>query len=319
MAKTTKYRDAKYASDAKERFDWELTPRLVEFDPHELTPEEWQWIAQRLTDAKRASEMALYFMPALAAGVVVARAPDGFRYVTDGLHRCLSASLVGATVWVIWFDMNEDQAAAMFRLKNGKAIKQSTPMDGAFAARVSGYAPQLETDRILARYDCTFQRSKRWVDGAIHSETIIEEIFTVGNGWLLDRTLDVITTCWGRGRRALSVEVLHGVALFIGHYGQRFNPTQQREMVMRFREANLVDTLDKALANHKAYRGSLGTRAHYFEVELIKLYNARRTDPKRLEERSASSLAREADLAKLARKWQMEHGSEDADAASQGA
>src|SRR5258708_4361486 len=98
-----KYRDAEFAAWAADRFDWNLTGTLVDLEVNRI-PDEMRFDAQRKLDGERSQGMSDWFMPAVAAGIIVAQLPDGRQVFIDGQHRWKAAKDAGvATVQALLF------------------------------------------------------------------------------------------------------------------------------------------------------------------------------------------------------------------------
>lgn len=291
-----KYRDAEFAAWAAEQFDWDSEPELLQLDVNTMPEERWE--AQRILDGELAAQMAEHYLPAVAAGVIVAELPNGRRVFVDGQHRWKAAKDAGQQwIWALLYSMSEAQAAAFFRLKNGPAIRRSTHMDSTLAGEQATFRPAVEMSAILDKHGCYLDRQRRRVHGAIATSTMVEAIYAVDAGKLLDQTLDVITDCWGHGAVALSAEVLEGVALFLAHWGSHLDTQRQREMRQRFHDEDLDALVNEALRQWKQYR-STSSKAAYIEEHLLFAFNHKRS-LHRLPERTAGQLAKLPNLARL--------------------
>lgn len=295
-----KYRDAEFAAWADEQFDWDIEPELLQLDVESISADDEAFEAQRDLDGERAAEMAQHFLPAVAAGVIVAQLPDGRRVFVDGQHRWRAAKDAGEQwVWALVFEMTEAQAAAFFRLRNGPAVRQSSHMDSTIAAQVSTFTPAVELAQVLDKHGCYLDRKRRRLQGAIATSKTAEAIYRVDGGDLLDKTLDVITDCWGRGSVALSAEVLEGMALFLAHWSGQMDAQRQREMRQRFRDEDLDAMVNEALRQWKIYRGT-SHKANHIEAQLMFVFNNRRS-LHRLPERTPGQLAKLPNLLRLER------------------
>jgi hypothetical protein len=309
-----KYGDSAFAKWAAQEFDWDITPELIKLDVRTLNDDEWKFAAQREQDNQRAVGMAENWLPAVSAGVIVAETPIGRRLIMDGQTRCLAAYVAEQPyVWTLTFrNMDERQAAAMFRLKNGAAVRPSTRMDATMAASEARYTAALAINEVLARFDCHFERhtykgSRK--EGVVTTSRVVELIYGVDEGALLDKTLEVITHAWGHGRYALSAMSLEGVALFLAHNATEFTWKAWRELKEKMRSTTAEDVVDAALGAQKQSKSG-GRRSAYFEAQLNFLYNYKRQDHTRIPERTANQLARLPDLERLAQMRRVERESE---------
>ena len=310
-----KYRDAKFAAWAADHFDWEMIPSLEALDVNAM-PEDIHFEAQRPLDSGRAYEMSEHFLPAVAAGVVVADLPDGRRVFVDGQHRWKAAKDAGYSyILGLVFQMSEKQAAAMFRLKNGPAVRQSAHVDSLLASREAAFEPTVEMVNILAKYDCVLGRHWSHKDGVVTCSTMIEAIYQVDDGVLLRRTLEVVTGTWGHGWEAVTGDALEGMALFLAHYSDDLQAPQIRDLQDRMRRESVDELLGTAKANWK--QGKRGTKyALYIEQEILTIYNARRTS-NRITERSVRQLRALPDLRGLAKMRPTESAGPEGDEAGQ--
>lgn len=144
-----KYGDTRFAASVAKKFDWEIKPKLVDLavdDPRI----DLAFSAQRELDDELASQMAEHFMPAAAAGVTVAERPDGSLVFVDGQHRWKAAIDAGeSTVVALMFKMSHEQAAALFRLKNGSGILNG--LSNSYAPFAYGLASTREANHQWSR------------------------------------------------------------------------------------------------------------------------------------------------------------------------
>lgn len=282
-----KYGDKDIAAWAAGQFDWNQTPELVALDVASLEIAHIE--AQRNCDDERADQMAVCFISAVAAGVIVAESADGSIRVVDGQHRIRAARTAGQpTIHALLFrGMSEDQVAIFVRLKNGPAVRLPNHIDGWISAWLAGFAPNVAQERILAEYECILGKAERnRKDGLICCSKLIETIYANdGTGDLLKGTLDLVTNVWGHTSKAMGADVLEAAALFLLHH--ELNPAQLRDLTRALKARGLHDILARADESWEKVRGV--KRANHIEAEMAITFNYRRSHG-RLPERTPRQL-----------------------------
>lgn len=292
-----KYRDMSFAAWAARSFDWDIQPTMVELAVDDARID-LAFSAQRELDDERASQMAQHYMAAAAAGVTVAELPDGRLVFVDGQHRWRAASDSRApTILALVFKMSQEQASALFRLKNGPGVRLVQHIDSTNAAVEATDPRYVHMTAILQEFDCFLDREHSWKPGAINASASLEKIYNVDDGDLLAATLMAITETWGHDHNVLISPILEGMALFIAHHQDDLHTSQMRDLKEKLAKQGYEDLWSHARGNFRRIRGA--TQSTYVEQEIVTTYNLRRTST-RLPERTARQLAQLPDLAHLA-------------------
>ncbi len=294
----SKYRELDYAKSVAARFDWNIAPELARLDITGFDNGERMEV-QRDLDSELSAGMGEAFLPAVAAAVIVAQVPDGRQFVVDGQHRIKAACIAGHTwVWALVFHMPLQQAEALFILKNGSATRLARHIDILAGKEINGYNPVVNLGRILAAHECFIDRGRSRKDGGVYASVILQNIYDVDSGALLDRVLEVITESWGHSPKALRAEVLEGTALFLGHYGTELQAGQLRDLkaTLKAQKGGIERIL--AAADIATKEQASVKRAVHVEYEILNTYNKKRT-ARRLTDRTSRQLAQLPGLSHL--------------------
>jgi hypothetical protein len=291
---------------ATETFDWDIRVEVRWIDVGLLTEEELAFKVNRDLDESRAAEMSMHFLPVVAAGIGLAQLPDGTRKVVDGQTRIHAARAHEESqrclLAIIYHVKSMEQAFALFVLKNAGATSLST-VDIFLAQVEQGYPPSVDAAKILARFGCKLEkRTRPWAEGNVLSARVVDDIYAIGDGQILEQTLEVVTEAWGRSKEALSVEVLGATARFICRNYDKLDKQHWADMKRRFAAADLGEMLHAANTNWSASRIK-GSRMDHFEFELIGKYNYGRRKENLAIDLPATRLAREPGLKQFAYQW----------------
>jgi hypothetical protein len=267
---------------AKSRFQYSLPDHRVDYgvevDIDSLKIDEE---AQRGLNIKRAKSIADGLIIDALGSIVVSERADGNRYIVDGMHRTEACKVRGLrTIKAeIHYGLNQQQEATLFLIKNRESAKVST-LDEYRVGLTAGDALCVGVDRVLKKHGLGLGSSSTNSVGAVSAVLRITRQY---GPEVLDRTLKVVETAWGRDKESWDGVILGGVAMFLGRHGSSIDDDElgkkmlKRGLAARWRSEALTR------ASNGGYNNSgTGSRESQCYQMVIESWNKGRTAANRV-------------------------------------
>lgn len=217
---------------AKSRFQYVLPDHRVEYGVEvEIDSLKIDEDAQRGLNLKRAKGIADGLIVDALGSIVVSERADGNRYVVDGMHRTEACKLRGLrTIKAeIHYGLNQQQEATLFLIKNRESAKVST-LDEYKVGLTAGDALCVSVDQVLKSHGLGLGSSSTNSVGAVSAVLRIARQY--GDA-ILDRTLKVVETAWGRDKESWDGVILGGVAMFLGRHGSGIDDDELAKKMLK--------------------------------------------------------------------------------------
>jgi len=267
---------------AKSRFHYILPEHRVEYGVEvEIDTLKIDTEAQRNLNVKRAESIAAGLIVDALGSIVVSERGDGSRYVVDGMHRTEACRIKGLkTIKAeIHYGLNQQQEATLFLIKNRESAKVST-LDEYKVGLTAGDALCVSVDRVLKKHSLGLGSSSTNSVGAVSAVLRITRQY---GPEILDRTLTVVETAWGRDKETWDGVILGGVAMFLGRHGQKIDDQElakrmlKRGLAARWRSEALTR------ASNGGYNNSgTGSRESQCYQMVVESWNKGRTAANRI-------------------------------------
>lgn len=193
---------------------------LRDLEPH---PE-----LQRAFDQRRADRYVAEFNPAALGVLTVVETKQGRRWLIDGQHRRYAAlQFVGGdgaqqVRCIVHTVLDDAGAAKLCRQLND--YKRWHSLRGFLNRIIEKDATALAIAATLDRYGLRVSVTRG--EGTVQAVETMEAIYTRQRGpALLDATVRLLWNAWGNDPDAFHAQLLRGVALFLGKYGQEVDDT----------------------------------------------------------------------------------------------
>lgn len=243
---------------SRRKYPYELPDHKVKdgvrMDVHALTVEPE---TQRNLKHSRAKGIADNIVPSAIGTIIVAHDADtDSYYIVDGQHRWTACQMAGIknVTCEVHYDLTKQQRAILFLLKNREA-SAPTPMDEYRIGLTAELPLFVDTDAILTRHGLAM--GHRSTNGIKAIQTVLRIVDTYGPD-VLDRTLHVAQSAWGRTADTWDGMLLSGISEFIGRHPDLLTDTSD--------DIDLADRLGKRTASKWVadinLRASLGGTQH---------------------------------------------------------